>query len=104
VRTSDRTEPTMLKWPILDARSPPRVPSEDWFADDCDADDCDAGQSLPGPRNGRSTRREAQNAAEEVAGYEGRLAGIESKVSLLQGMVGFNLALTVAIVIRLFLP
>ena len=47
---------------------------------------------------------EAQKAAEEVAGFESRLAGIESKVSLLQRMVGFNLALSVAIAIKLPMP
>ena len=47
---------------------------------------------------------DAQRAAEEVAGFESRLTGIESKVSLLQGMVGFNLALTAAIAIKLLVP
>ena len=47
---------------------------------------------------------EAQKAAEEVAGFESRLAGIESKVSLLQWMVGFNLALTLGIAVKLLVP
>jgi hypothetical protein len=47
---------------------------------------------------------EAQKAAEEVAGFESRLAGIESRVSVLQWMVGFNLALTAAIAVKLLMP
>ena len=47
---------------------------------------------------------DARRVAEEVAGFESRLAGIESKVSLLQWMVGFNLALTVGIAIKLLVP
>ena len=47
---------------------------------------------------------DAQKAAEEVAGFESRLAGIESKVSLLQWMMGFNLALTLGIAIKLLVP
>jgi hypothetical protein len=47
---------------------------------------------------------EAQKAAEEVAGFESQLAGIESKVSVLRWMVGFNLALSVAIAITLSMP
>lgn len=46
---------------------------------------------------------EAQKAAEEVAGFKSWLAGIESKVSLLPWMVGFNLALTVGIAIKLLI-
>lgn len=46
----------------------------------------------------------AQKAAEEVAGFESRLAGIESKMSLLQWMVGFNLALSVGIALKLLVP
>jgi hypothetical protein len=39
----------------------------------------------------------ARKAAEEVAAYESRLAGIEADVKLLKWMVGTNLVLTVAI-------
>ena len=46
---------------------------------------------------------EARKAAEEVAGFKSWLAGIESKVSLLPWMVGFNLALTVGIAIKLLI-
>ena len=38
----------------------------------------------------------ARKAAEEVASYEGRLAGIESDARLLKWMVGTHIALTVA--------
>jgi len=44
----------------------------------------------------------AKNAAEEVANYERQLADVRGDLSLLKWMVGFNLALTVAIVVRLF--
>ena len=45
----------------------------------------------------------AAKAAEEVAEFEFRLSRIESRLDVLTWMVGFNLALTVAIVGRLFL-
>jgi hypothetical protein len=45
----------------------------------------------------------ASKAAEEVAAFEVRLSRIESRLDVLTWMVGFNLALTVAIVGRLFL-
>jgi hypothetical protein len=45
---------------------------------------------------------EAQKAAEEAAGYENRLAGIESRVSTLTWMVGVVGAMQVAILVRLF--
>jgi hypothetical protein len=43
----------------------------------------------------------AQRAAEEVAGYENRLAAIESRLTLLTWMVGTNVALTMAVFFRL---
>ena len=43
----------------------------------------------------------AREAAEEIAGYENRLAGIESELKLVKWMIGFNLALSVAVVILL---
>jgi hypothetical protein len=52
----------------------------------------------------------AAKAAEEVGTYENRLAGIEAKLALLDGrvnlvqwMLGFNLAMTLAVAGRLFL-
>jgi hypothetical protein len=43
----------------------------------------------------------ARKAAEEVAGYENRLAQIESRLTLLTWMVGLNIALTFAILGKL---
>ena len=40
----------------------------------------------------------AREAAEEIAGYENRLAGIEAELKPVKWMVGFNLALSVAVV------
>ena len=40
----------------------------------------------------------AREAAEEIAGFEDRLHGVESDVKLVKWMVGFNLALSMAIV------
>jgi hypothetical protein len=56
----------------------------------------------------------AKKAAEEVAGYENRiadlktelkteLAAVRGELSLLKWMVGFNLAMTAALLVRLFL-
>ena len=39
----------------------------------------------------------AREAAEEIAGCEDRLTGIESDLKLLKWMLGFNLALSMAI-------
>ena len=44
----------------------------------------------------------ATDAAEEVASFDSRIADPAGRLTLLQWMVGFNLALTVAVVIRLF--
>lgn len=40
----------------------------------------------------------AREAAEEIAGFEDRLTRIESDVKLLKWMLGFNLALSMAVV------
>ena len=45
----------------------------------------------------------ARKAASEVAGFENRLASLDSRVSVLTWMVGFNLAMTVAILGKLFI-
>ena len=45
----------------------------------------------------------AIEAAEEVAAYDNRLARIELNVNLLTWMVGFNIALTVVFMGKLFL-
>ena len=46
----------------------------------------------------------AREAAEEVAGYENRLASVESTLKLLTWMIGFNLALSIGILIKLMVP
>ena len=45
---------------------------------------------------------DARKAAEELAGYENCFSKLEADVGLLKWMVGFNLALTIAIVGKLF--
>jgi hypothetical protein len=45
----------------------------------------------------------ARKAAEEVAGFENRISSLAADITLLKRMVGFNLAMTVAIAARLFL-
>jgi hypothetical protein len=47
---------------------------------------------------------QAQKAAEEVASYENRLASLDGKVTLLQWMVGVNLAFTLGIALKLLVP
>ena len=44
----------------------------------------------------------ADKAAEEVATYETRLASIDTRLTLLTRMAGFNLALTLAVLWRVF--
>lgn len=44
----------------------------------------------------------ARKASEEVAGYEGCLAAIDSRLSVLTWMAGTNIALTVAVLFELF--
>ena len=60
-------------------------------------------------REAGASEEKVRAAARAMAGYEDRFAGLERKltavdgrVSLLQWMVGFNLALTVAVVFRVF--
>jgi hypothetical protein len=43
----------------------------------------------------------ADKASEELAGYENRLAGMDSRLALLTWMVGFNLVLTSGVLWRL---
>jgi len=47
---------------------------------------------------------EAGKASEEVAGFDNRLSKLETGIAVLQWMVGFNIALTIAIVVKLFHP
>ncbi|KAB2870959.1 MAG: integrase [Bauldia sp.] len=53
-------------------------------------------------RSGGIEDDKARKAAEEVAGYENRLASIESRLGLLTWMVGFNIAFTVGVLLKLF--
>jgi hypothetical protein len=46
----------------------------------------------------------ADKAAEELAGYENRLASIDTRLTVLTWMAGTNVALTAGIVVKLFLP
>jgi hypothetical protein len=49
-----------------------------------------------------ASQEKANKAAEELASYENRLAGIETKLAVQTWMVGFNLVLTVAVLFRVF--
>lgn len=44
----------------------------------------------------------ADKAAEELAGYESRLSGIEARLAVLTWMVGFNLVMTAGTLWRVF--
>lgn len=43
----------------------------------------------------------AREAAEEAAGYETRFGAVEARLAVLSWMVGFNIALTVAVLAML---
>ena len=45
----------------------------------------------------------ATEAAEEVANFENRLSDLTADVRLMKGMLSFDLALTAAIAVKLFL-
>jgi len=49
-----------------------------------------------------ASAEKAAKAAEEIAGYENRLAKIEGLLSLHSWMLSFNLAMTLAILWRVF--
>ncbi|HEY5302362.1 MAG TPA: hypothetical protein VIJ55_16960 [Acetobacteraceae bacterium] len=53
-------------------------------------------------RSGGTPEDKAREAAEEVAAYEGGLASVETRLSVLTWMVGANIALTIAIMVKLF--
>jgi hypothetical protein len=44
----------------------------------------------------------ARKAAEAVANYENRLGKFESELTLIKWMIGFNIAVSVAVLARLF--
>ena len=47
-------------------------------------------------------RRETRKAAEAVASYENRFARIESDLAVVKRMIGFNLAITVVVLWKVF--
>ncbi len=53
-------------------------------------------------RSAGAEDEKARKAAEELAGHENRFSKLEADVGLLKWMVGFNLALTIAVVGKLF--
>ncbi len=52
-------------------------------------------------RDAGASDEKAQTAAEEIASFENRLAGLEADMRLLKWMVGINLTATIGIPIRL---
>ena len=52
-------------------------------------------------REGGTSDEKARKAAEEVANYDNRLVTLEGKMTLLQWMVGVNIAMTTAILLKL---
>ncbi len=53
-------------------------------------------------REAGASEEAARKASEELASYEGRVAAIDSRLSVLTWMVGTNGALTVAVLFKLF--
>jgi hypothetical protein len=49
-----------------------------------------------------ASEEKARKAAEAIASYENRFTRIESDLALLKWMVGFNLAMTVAVLWKVF--
>ena len=49
-----------------------------------------------------TSEAKARAAARAMTNYESRISKIESDINLLRWMVGFNLAMTVAILFRVF--
>lgn len=49
-----------------------------------------------------ASEEKARKAAEALASYENRFTRIESDLAVLKGMVGFNLALTGAVLWKVF--
>ena len=48
-----------------------------------------------------ASEEKADRAAEEIAGYDNRLAGIDTRLAVLTRMAGTNLALTAGVLSRL---
>jgi hypothetical protein len=49
-----------------------------------------------------ASEEKARKAAEAIASYENRFARMESDLAVLKWMVGFNLAMTIAILWKVF--
>ncbi|MDP1526627.1 MAG: hypothetical protein Q8M20_12515 [Rhodocyclaceae bacterium] len=49
-----------------------------------------------------ATEEKAKKAAEALAAYENRFNKVESDLNLLKWMVGFNLAMSVGVLLKLF--
>lgn len=49
-----------------------------------------------------ATEEKAKKAAESLANYESRFNKVESELTLLKWMVGFNIGLSVAILLKMF--
>ena len=49
-----------------------------------------------------ASEEKARKAAEAIAGYENRFARIETDLSVLKWMIGFNLAMTTAVLWKVF--
>jgi hypothetical protein len=49
-----------------------------------------------------ASQESARKAAEQPAGYENRLAGSETRLSVLTWISGTNVALTIGVLIKLF--
>jgi hypothetical protein len=49
-----------------------------------------------------ASEEKSRKAAEAIASYENRFARIEGDLALLKWMVGFNLAMTVAVLWKVF--
>ena len=45
----------------------------------------------------------ARKASEAIAAYDNKLAGIETRVAVLTWMIGTNLAMTLAVFVKLFI-
>lgn len=53
-------------------------------------------------REAGASEERSRAAAEAVANYDGRLGGVEGDLLLLKWMVGANVAMTIAVLVRLF--
>ena len=49
-----------------------------------------------------ASEEKARAAARAIAGYETRFSSVESDLGLLKWMIGFNLAMSVAMLFKLF--